>query len=164
MTEMPAAEGWTCEMRGQHVTASGYVLTSVVLAGGSRIFLVALEQFDRDALWPADEADTHPRPNGGWLLGELDSLGPDLGGHGIDVLYGQTEMIEPLIGRHRRGVDAIARGDRRDEHLGAAELDVDPPGATDDLAAENILKPGRGRLRIGTTQVNMIPGDYRHYR
>src|ERR1700716_3741413 len=61
----------------------------------SRIFLVALQQFDRDALRSADEANADARPDGGRLLGELDTLGLDLGGHGIDVLHRQSEMVEP---------------------------------------------------------------------
>src|SRR5712672_791972 len=105
-----------------------------------------------------------PGPNGRRLLRELRALSLDLGGHRIDVFYRQPEMIEPLIGRLRRRVDAVAGRNRRDEHVGAAELDVDPPGATDDHAAEDIFKPGRSRLRVGTAQVDMIPGDHRHRR
>src|SRR6266446_687313 len=129
-----------------------------------RIFLVALEQLDRDALRAADEADADSRPNGRRLLRELHALGLDLGGHRVNVFYRQPEMIEPLIGRLRRCVDAVVGRDRRDEHVGTAELDVDPPGATDDHAAEDIFKPGRSRLRVGTAQVDMIPRDYRHRR
>src|SRR5947207_5239913 len=128
------------------------------------IFLVALEQLDRDALRPSDEADTDARPNGCRLLCELHTLGLDLGGHRIDVFYRQPEMIEPLIGRLRRRVDAVAGRDRRDEYIGTAELDVDPPRATDDYAAEDIFKPDRSCFRVGTAQVDMIPGDYRHRR
>src|SRR6266403_359505 len=114
------------------------------------IFLVALEQLDRDALRPSDEADTDARPNGRRLLCELHTLGLDLGGPRIDVFYRQPEMIEPLIGRLRRRVDAVAGRDRRDEYVGTAELDVDPPGATDDYAAEDIFKPDRSRFRVRT--------------
>src|SRR5260221_1564847 len=128
------------------------------------IFLVALEQLDRDALRAADEADADSRPNGRRLLRELHALGLDLRGHRIDVFYCQPEMIEPLVGRLRRRVDAVAGRDRCDEQIGSAELDVDPPGATDDHAAEDIFEPGRSRLRVGTAQVDMIPGDYRHCR
>src|SRR5258706_1685191 len=128
------------------------------------VFLVALEQLDRDALRAADEADADSRPNGRRLLRELHALGLDLGGHRIDVLYRQPEMIEPLIGRLRRRIDAVAGRNRRDEHVGTAELDVDPPGATDDHAAEDNFKPGRRRLRVGTAQMDMIPRDYRHRR
>src|SRR5436305_8105201 len=128
----------------------------------SRIFLVALQQFDRDALRAADEADAHAGPDGGGLLGELDALGFDFRGDRVDVLHRHPEMIQPLIGRYRRRVDAIARRHRRDEYVGAAQPDVDPPGAADDLAAEDVLQPGRGRLRVGAAQMNVIPGDYRH--
>ncbi len=77
---------------------------------------------------------------------------------------GQPEMIEPLIGRHRRGVDAVACGHRRDEDVGATELDVDAAGAADDLAAEDVAQPCRGRLGIGTAQMNVVPGHLRHRR
>src|SRR3954469_15057615 len=96
--------------------------------GGSRVFLVALQELDGNSLWSADEADAHAGPDRGRRLGELDALGLDLGGDGVDVLHRQSEMIEALIGRHRRRVDAIAGPDRSNEHIGAAELDVDPPG------------------------------------
>src|SRR5258706_2853634 len=62
------------------------------------IFLVALEQLDRDTLRAADEADADSRPNGRRLLRELHALGLDLRGHRIDVFYCQPEMIEPLVG------------------------------------------------------------------
>ena len=71
-------------------------------------------------------------------------------------------VIEALMGRHRWRIDAFVRRDRRDEYVDAAELDVNPPGSADDLPAEDIFEPGRGRLGIGTAQVNMVPGDYRH--
>src|SRR6476646_8266475 len=117
-----------------------------------RVFLVALEQLDRDALRAADEADADSRPNGRRLLRELHALGLDLGGHRVDVLYRQSEMIEPLVRRYWRRMDAVTRIYRCDEHIGAAELDVDTPGAADDLAAENIFEPGSHCLRIGTAQ------------
>jgi hypothetical protein len=59
-------------------------------------------------------------------------------------------------------MDAIARRNRCDEDVGAAELDVDPPGAADNDAAENIFEPSRGSLGIRTAQMDMIPGDDRH--
>src|ERR1700712_230701 len=114
--------------------------------GVSRVFLVALQQLDGNALWSANEADAHAGPNRGRWLGKLDAFGLDLRGDGVDVLDRQPEMIEPLIGRYRRRVDAVAGRDRCDEHIGAAELDVDPSGTADDLAAQNIGKPCRGRF------------------
>src|SRR6266404_1593228 len=105
----------------------------------SGIFLVALQQFDRDALRSADEADADAWSNGRRLFRELHTLGLDLGGHRIDVLYRQPEMIQPLVRGHRRRVDTVTRRDRRDEHIGAAELDIDSPRAADDYAAENVF-------------------------
>src|SRR5205807_1861986 len=109
----------------------------------SCVFLVALQKLDRDALRTADEADAYAGPYRGRLPRELDALGLDLGRDLVDVLHRQSEMIEPLIGRDGRGVDAVAGRDRRDEHVGAAELDVDPSRTADDDAAENVLEPGR---------------------
>src|SRR6185312_2108306 len=128
----------------------------------SRVLLVALEQLDRDALRPADEADADAGPDRRWLHGEFDAFCLDLGGHRVDILYGQAEMVEPLIRRDGRGVDAIAGCHRGNEHIGAAKLDVDPSGTANDHAAQNIFEPGGRRLRVGTAQVDVIPGDYRH--
>src|SRR5260370_8283534 len=66
------------------------------------IFLVALEQLDRDALRAADEADADSRPNGRRLLRELHALGLDLRGHPIAGFSCQPAMIQPLGGRLRR--------------------------------------------------------------
>src|SRR6185437_9320467 len=128
----------------------------------SRVLLVALEQLDRDALRPADEADADAGPDRRWLHGEFDAFCLDLGGHRVDILYGQAEMVEPLIRRDGRGVDAIAGRHRGNEHIGAAKLDVDPPGTANDNAAQDIFEPGGRRLRVGTAQVDVIPSDYRH--
>src|SRR5580700_11394717 len=128
----------------------------------SRVFLVALQQLDRDSLRAADEADAHAWAYRGRLAGELDALGLDLGCDRVDVFDRQAEMIEALIGRGGRRVDAVALLDLGDEDIGATELDVDAPGAADDDAAEYILKPRRGRLRIGAAQMDVIPGDDRH--
>src|SRR5258706_15476886 len=92
------------------------------------VFLVALEQLDRDALRAAEEADADARPNGRRLLRELHALGLDLGGHRIDAFYRQPEMIDPLIGRLRRRLHAAAGRNPREEHVGTAELDGDRPG------------------------------------
>src|SRR5205085_9327959 len=92
----------------------------------------------------------------------FDALGLDLGGDRVDVLYRQSDMVEPLIGRHRRRVDAITRFDRCDEHLGATELDVDAPGPANDLATQDIPQPGGGRFWIGTAQMDVVPGDDGH--
>src|ERR1044072_6503488 len=75
----------------------------------SRVFLVALEKLDRNPLRSAQETDAHAGANGGRLLCELDALGLDGGSDRVDVFHGEAEMIEPLIRRHRWGVDAVAR-------------------------------------------------------
>src|SRR5690349_2139778 len=126
---------------------------------GSGVFLVALEQFDRDALRAADEADPYTRADGLRLARELDTLGLDLGRDSVDVLYRQTKVVEALIGRDWRRVDAVAGLDLGDEYIGSAEFDVDASRATNDGAAEHILEPSRGRLRIGAAQMDVIPGD-----
>jgi hypothetical protein len=75
-------------------------------------------------------------------------------------------MVEPLIGRRGRAIDAVAGGDLREEDVGAAELDVDARlaqlRAADHLRAEHALEPLRGRFRIGRAQMDVIPGKGRH--
>ena len=70
---------------------------------------------------------------------------PSLGGHGIDAAHGETEMIEAAIGRDRRRIDAVARGDRRNKNIGAAKLEIDARlallHAANDLGAEHRLEP-----------------------
>ena len=65
------------------------------------------------------------------------------------------------------GIAAIAGCDRRDEDVGATELEVDARlallHAADDLGAENALEPLRGRLRVRAAQVDVIPGVGRHF-
>ena len=70
--------------------------------------VAAVEQLDRHAFRRADEADAHARTDGGRLLGELDALGLEVGGDGIDATDREPEVIEPLIRRHRRGIDGVA--------------------------------------------------------
>src|ERR1700757_3690268 len=128
----------------------------------SRVLLVALQKLDRDSLRAADETDAHAGADRCRLLGELDALGLDLGCDRVDVFHRQPKMVEPLIGRHGRGIDAAARLDLGNEHVGAAELDIDPVRSADDDAAQDVLKPCRGRLRVGAAQMDMIPGDDWH--
>src|SRR5207302_1079388 len=45
-----------------------------------RALMVAVEQFDRHAFRPAQEADAHARPHGGRLARELDALSFEIGG------------------------------------------------------------------------------------
>src|SRR5262245_39288371 len=59
---------------------------------------LAFENLDRDALRPADEADAHTRPRLRDVLGELDTLALELGGNRIEVVDGEPEMLEPLVG------------------------------------------------------------------
>src|ERR1700742_5311662 len=127
--------------------------------GFSGVFLVPLEQFDRDALRPPDEANPDPWPYCRGILGEFHALGLDLGGYRVDVLYRQPEMIEALVGRHRRGINTVAGRHGGDEHVGTAQLDVDSAGTADDLPTQDVAEPGGHCLRIGTAQVDMVPGD-----
>src|SRR5262249_58882975 len=89
---------------------------------GSR--MIAVEQLDRYPFGPADEADAHARPHRGGRLGELDPLGLEVGRDGIDAADREPEMIEALVGRGGCRVDAVARRHRRDEDIGAAQLQV----------------------------------------
>src|SRR4051795_12193529 len=84
----------------------------------------AIEQFDRHALRAADEADAGARPHRGRLAGELDALGFEIRRDGVDPGDRKPEMIEALIRRNRRRIDAVARLHRREKHVGAADLHV----------------------------------------
>src|SRR5215467_3712188 len=127
----------------------------------------ALQQFDRDPLRAADEAHPHARAHRGRLLGELDALAFEFGGDRVDAGNRQPEMVEALIGRGRRRVDAVAGLDRRDEDVGAAELEIDARlallHAADDLGAEHALEPLRGCLWVRAAQVDVIPGVGWHF-
>ena len=60
----------------------------------------------------------------------------------------QPEVIEALIGVTAADVDAVAGGDRRDEHVGAAELDARcARGRANDFTAQNIVQPKSRSLR-----------------
>src|SRR5262252_9047749 len=103
------------------VWVTGYCLVSMsrtlVLAD-----VVAVEQLDRDAFGCAQEGNAHARPHRCRLAREHGALRLELGDHGVDSAHAETEMIEALVGRGRRGVDAVARRDRRNEDVAAAEL------------------------------------------
>src|SRR4051794_9641280 len=60
---------------------------------------VPIEQFDRYAFRPADEAYAHARPHRGGGLGELHALGLETVGDGVDALHRQAEMVEALVRR-----------------------------------------------------------------
>src|SRR5207253_7806749 len=95
--------------------SSGDAALRLLTMGSSRVLLVALQKFDRDALRAAQEADAHAGADGGRLLRELDALALDRRRDRVDVLHGEAEMVEHLLGRHRRGVDAVACRDWRGE-------------------------------------------------
>src|SRR6185437_10636079 len=101
-----------------------------------------------------------------WLLGKLDALRLQIGGDCVYAAYRQAEMIKPLIGRHRRRIDAVAGFDFRNENLCPAQLEIDARLAllrrADHFGAEHALEPLRGRFRIRAAQVNVIPRVIRH--
>jgi hypothetical protein len=72
-------------------------------------------------------------------------------------------MIQTLTGCHRRRVNAVASYDRSDENHGTPEFDVNAAWTSDDLATKNVLKPACGCFWIGTSQVDVVPGHYRHF-
>src|SRR5260221_14557056 len=85
----------------------------------------AFQQLDRYPLRAADEADAHARAHRGRLGGELGTLGLEFGRDRIDPADGEAEMIEALMRRGRRRIDAVPGRDRRDEDVGAADLEID---------------------------------------
>jgi hypothetical protein len=66
------------------------------------------------------------------------------------------------MGVTRRRTDTVSGRDGGDEDHGAPEFDVDAAGATNNLPTEDVFKPGRHCLWIGTAQMNVVPGHYRH--
>src|SRR4051812_25441922 len=137
------------------------LLTSASTSGG-----IAVEQLDRDALRGPQEGDAHAGAHRGGLPAELGALGLELGDDRIDAAHHQPEMIEALIGRGRRRVDAVAGGHRRNEDIGTAELEVNarlvPLHGADDLGAEHLFVVAGGRLRIRAAQVDMVVGELGH--
>ena len=134
------------------------------LANGE--FRLAIEQLDRHPLRRAQEGDAHARPHRGRLPGELDALGLELRDHGVDAGDREPEVIEALVGRDRRRIDAVAGRDWRDEDVGAAELEVDARLAllhgADHLGAEHAFIPLGGRFGIGGAQMDVVPGVLDH--
>src|SRR3569833_321565 len=132
----------------------------------SDVYRVSLEKLDRNALRAAQEADLDAGPRHVRLGREFDALRLQRGDHGVEVLHEQPEMVEALIGRHRRDVDAVASLDRSDEDIAAAELHVDARLAllrrADHLGAEHALEPLGRPFRIGRTQMNVVEGDVGH--
>src|SRR5262245_52729824 len=95
------------------------------------------------------------------LLGKFDAFLPEIGRDCIDARDRKAEMVETLIGRDRRRIDAVTGIDLGQKDLGSAEPDVHAWLAllrrADHFGAEHALEPLRGGLRIGCAQVNMIP-------
>ena len=73
----------------------------------SALFYAAVQELDRYAFGPADEADAHPGSNRGRLAGELDPLALSRR-RGVDAGHRKAEMIKPAIGRRRRRVNPVA--------------------------------------------------------
>src|SRR5262249_40212072 len=125
------------------------------------IFGIAVEQLDGNALRPAQEADLYAGPGRMRLLGEFDTLFPQVGRDCIDARDRKAKVIEALIGRDRRRGHSVTGIDLRREDHGAAKPDVHAWFAllsrADHLGAEHALEPLRGGFRIRRAQMNMIP-------
>src|SRR5258708_34892718 len=128
---------------------------------------IAVDQLDRDPLRRAQEGNTHAGANRGGLPAELGALGLELGDDRIDAAHQEPEMIEALIGRNRRRIDAVARRHRRDEYIGAAKLEVNARLAAlhgaDHLGAEHAFVVAGGRLRIRAAQMDVIVSELGHH-
>src|SRR5215831_7095559 len=92
---------------------------------GLRVFRVGVEKLDRDALRRAQEGDARTRPHGSRLAGELDALGLELGDDRVDAADDEAEMVEALVRRGRRRIDAVAGGHGREKHVVTADLEID---------------------------------------
>src|SRR4026209_2663991 len=95
------------------------------------------------------------------LLGEIDTLLPEIGRDCINARNRKAEMVEALIRRDRRRIDAVTGIDLGQEDHGAPEPDVHARLSllrrTDHLGAKHALEPLRGGVRIGRAQMNVIP-------
>src|SRR3954462_9185671 len=89
----------------------------------------AIEQFDRHALRPADEADARARPHRGRLAGELDALGLEVRRDGVDAGDRKPEVVEALIRRDRGPMGPAPRLYRGEEHVGPPHFYFDSGGA-----------------------------------
>src|SRR5262249_11657058 len=130
-------------------------------------FRVAIKQFNRNALRPAQETYFDAGAGGVRLLGELDAFLFQIGGYGIDPGNCPAEVVGALIRRRPSGIAAVAGVYLSSKNHRTAELDVDARfsklGAADDLGAEHALEPLCHRRRIGRAQVDVIPGKVRHW-
>src|SRR6516164_5460495 len=119
---------------------------------------IAVEKLDRNALRSPQETDANTGANGRRLACEFDALSFELGGDRIDAAYRKTEMIQAPIRGDRRGVDALAGGDRSDKDIAAAKLEVDTRfallHAANHFGAEHRLEPLRHCLGIGGAQID----------
>ena len=100
------------------------------------------------------------------VTGELGALGLELDDDRVDAAHRQPEMIEALIGRGRSRVDAVAGGNRRNEDIGAAELEVDARLAllhgAHDLGAEHALVVLGGGFRVRAAQMDVVVAVHWH--
>src|SRR5262245_64168872 len=90
----------------------------------SGIFRIAVEQLDGNALRPAQKADLDAGSRRMRLLGELDALLPEIGRDCIDARDRKAEMVETLIRRDWRRIDAVTGIDLCKKDHGAAKPDV----------------------------------------
>jgi hypothetical protein len=78
----------------------------------------------------------------------------------------EPEMIEALVRRDRRRIDALPARDRRNEDIGATELEVNTRLAllhgADDLGAKHAFVPLGGRFGVGCAQMDMVPSVRGH--
>src|SRR6185437_2537212 len=135
-------------------------------SAASGVSWIAIEQLDRDSLWTAQKADLYSGPRRMRFLGKLDTFFLQISCYGIDPRHRKAEMVEALIGRHRRRAYAIAGIDLSYKDLGSAELEIDTRLAllrrADHFGTEHAFEPLRRRLRIRRAQVNMVPREICH--
>src|SRR5580698_1810624 len=85
----------------------------------------AIEQLDRHAFGPPNEADAHAGPHGSRLPSELDALGLEIRSNRVDAGHGKSEVVETAVWRGWSGVSAVTGRDRGDENIGGTDLQID---------------------------------------
>ena len=109
----------------------------------------------------ADEADAQAGAHLAHVLGELHTLRFQVDHQRIKPLHRQPEVIEPLIWRHRRRIDAVSDAHRRQENAVSAKPYIDTRRRRHDLRAQHLGEPPRGCLGVRRANVDVIPCQLR---
>src|SRR3984893_9268072 len=128
---------------------------------------VPVQQFDMDVLRAAEKGDPHPGSDRLGLDAKFGALLFELGDDPVDPVDTQADMLKPEIRRLRRRGHGLLGRNLRDENSHPSEIEVEARPAVrlhraNDLGAEHVLIPARGRLRIRAAQMDVVVGEGGH--